>query len=232
MQQWYQCPRCNSPVSYGTQYCNNCGQPLNWQQPQPPPQQPIQTPHYQQQYQQQQQASYYQHSQREHKQKKTSPWLIGFIAVIAIVLLAAGVYWAIDTGSFTTTLNPQESLRQRASEWAAMLTSLPTSNKEQDLKQIESFIEPSSVRSERAREYYEMWTSEVQLWKAVLFSIDDVAISPDGKYGTVRVSQVVEWIGEEVLGIKAGERKTITQITNWKLIDKTWYRTIEAVEIK
>jgi TM2 domain-containing membrane protein YozV len=59
MQQWYQCPRCNSPVSYGTQYCNNCGQPLNWQQPQPPPQQPIQTPHYQQQYQPpQQQTSY------------------------------------------------------------------------------------------------------------------------------------------------------------------------------
>ena len=62
MQQWYQCPRCNSPASYGTQFCNNCGQPLTWQQqPQPPPQQPVQTPHYQQQYQQpqyQQQAGY------------------------------------------------------------------------------------------------------------------------------------------------------------------------------
>lgn len=59
MQQWYQCPRCNSPVSYGAQFCGSCGQPLNWQQPQPPPQQPAQTPYYQQQYQPpQQQASY------------------------------------------------------------------------------------------------------------------------------------------------------------------------------
>jgi len=67
MQQWYQCPKCNSPVSYGAQFCNNCSQPLTWQQSQPPPQQPVQTPHYQQQYQQPQQP----YQQPEPPKKKT-----------------------------------------------------------------------------------------------------------------------------------------------------------------
>jgi hypothetical protein len=49
MQQWYQCPRCGAQLSYGAQFCVNCGQPLNWQQPQPPQQQYQQTPQYQQQ---------------------------------------------------------------------------------------------------------------------------------------------------------------------------------------
>ncbi len=39
MQQWYQCPYCSSPVSYGCGFCTNCGNKLNWpsqQQAQPP----------------------------------------------------------------------------------------------------------------------------------------------------------------------------------------------------
>lgn len=32
MQQGYKCPRCNSPINYGAQSCNNCGQPFNWKE--------------------------------------------------------------------------------------------------------------------------------------------------------------------------------------------------------
>lgn len=37
MQQWYQCPRCGSPVAFGVRFCGNCGTELNWpmQQTQP-----------------------------------------------------------------------------------------------------------------------------------------------------------------------------------------------------
>jgi hypothetical protein len=79
MQQWYQCPRCGAQLSYGAQFCVNCGQPLNWQQPQPPPQQPTQTPHYQQQYQPQQQTSYSQQDAVSPKSRLATTLLAFFL---------------------------------------------------------------------------------------------------------------------------------------------------------
>jgi len=53
MQQQYKCPKCSSPITYGAQSCNNCGQPFTWQhQPKLPPQTPQQTPQYQSEAQQ------------------------------------------------------------------------------------------------------------------------------------------------------------------------------------
>lgn len=85
MQQTYCCPRCNGPVSYGAQFCNQCGQPLNWQ-PQPPPQQPVQTPQYQQQYQQPQQTPQYQ-QQVGYSQQYAMP-ILSPKSRLAVTLLA------------------------------------------------------------------------------------------------------------------------------------------------
>ena len=31
MQQWYQCPRCGTPVAFGARFCGSCGIQMNWQ---------------------------------------------------------------------------------------------------------------------------------------------------------------------------------------------------------
>jgi len=64
MQQWYQCPKCGAPVTFGVKFCGNCGVQLNWptQQTQPPPvyQQPAN-------YQQQVQLTPSYHQQQQYK---------------------------------------------------------------------------------------------------------------------------------------------------------------------
>ncbi len=95
MQQWYQCPRCNAPVSYGAQFCNNCGQPLTWQQQQqPPPQQPVQTPNYQQPGQSQPwdgRAYQQHHEETKHNGKAAASMVLGIIGLVAWFIPLFGV---------------------------------------------------------------------------------------------------------------------------------------------
>jgi len=152
-------------------------------------------------------------------------WTKVIVVGILVMVVATGLLTACGKDS-------QASLRERAVQWSALLESLPTGDEEQDVKHIESFLEPSTVRTERAREYYKNWTQTTIPAKTVQSSVDDVSISSDGKSGTVRITDVLEWQGEEILGMKKGDRSTRTEIINWKLIGKTWYRTMEAAEIK
>ena len=118
MQQMYSCPNCGAPVAFGVKFCTNCSTPLNWpvqQQMQPPPryqrqqvagssQQPGGTRRQGGQGGYQQQGSY-NHRPGQSKQKKTSPWLIGFLGLILVVALAGGAIFAIDTLQQETPLS-------------------------------------------------------------------------------------------------------------------------------
>lgn len=93
-QQMYSCPICHQPVLYGVQFCSSCRTPLNW------PTQPVQPPPI---YEQRQQNATYQHTQLEKPPKKTSPWLIGFLALIGVIILIGGGIFAFDRFSQGTS---------------------------------------------------------------------------------------------------------------------------------
>lgn len=85
MQQTYSCPNCGAQVAFGARFCTSCGTPLNWptqQQTQPPPvyQQPQQPIHG--------------YRQERPEQKKTSPWLMGCLASVGIVVVIGGLILA------------------------------------------------------------------------------------------------------------------------------------------
>jgi len=146
--------------------------------------------------------------------------------ILGILVIVVGTGTLVACGK-----NPQESLRERATEWSTLIGSLPTGDEQEDVKHIESFLEPSAARNDRAKEFYIDWTEESP-WKVVVCSVDDVSIDPTKVYGTVRITVVAEWTGSEMLGVETGDRVTQTQVTKWKLVDKVWYRTMEVAEIK
>ncbi len=150
--------------------------------------------------------------------KRWIPILILVVLVFGLILVGCGK-------------SPEESLRERATQWSAMLPTLQMSSEEQAVKQIEGFLEPSAARTDRAKEYYIDWGAE-SLWKTVVSSVDDVSIDSDKVHGTVRMTVVAEWTGTETLGVKTGDRVTQTQVIKWKLIDNVWYRTLESAERK
>ena len=107
MQQWYQCPKCGAPVTFGARFCISCGTQMNWptqQQAQPPPtyqqQQPGQGGGYQQQ------AGYGQIVEKPER-KKMSPWLMGCLGVLGFIILVGGILFAVSMGSQET---PSSSL--------------------------------------------------------------------------------------------------------------------------
>ncbi|MBM3142970.1 MAG: zinc ribbon domain-containing protein [Chloroflexi bacterium] len=120
MQQWYQCPRCGAPVAFGARFCGNCGTQLNWpaqQQTQPPPV-----------YQEQQRQGYYRYGQQIPEPRKTNPLLIGFVALMAIVLLVAGgvfVFDRLSQGTLSTTPPPSGTSPQEGDKEELSLKSIP-----------------------------------------------------------------------------------------------------------
>lgn len=86
----YSCPNCNAPVAFGVRFCTNCGTPLNWPS-QPQMQRP---PAYQQQPQQWQHG----YGEQRPERKKTSPWLIGFLGLLGVMVLFAALVYVFDTG--------------------------------------------------------------------------------------------------------------------------------------
>jgi len=93
-QQMYSCPVCHQPVAYGVQFCGSCRTPLNW------PTQQVQPPSA---YEQRQQGATYQDARFEKSPKKTSPWIIGFLALIGIAILIGGGIFAFDRFSQGTS---------------------------------------------------------------------------------------------------------------------------------
>jgi hypothetical protein len=85
MQQWYQCPNCGAQVASGMRFCGTCGMQLNW------PTQLTPLPSVYQQFQQPRRES-----------KKTSPSLIGCLALIAIMFLVGGAIYALQGPSSIT----------------------------------------------------------------------------------------------------------------------------------
>jgi len=120
MQHWYQCPYCGNNVAYGQPGCSRCGNKLQWQQPQPPPQ-PVQpshyqsTPQYQQQYQKPDQApqQFQQHPPRfpqEPEKPKSNTGKIVFGIIAGGLLLCIGsCAICINSGSKSSTSNPSQT---------------------------------------------------------------------------------------------------------------------------
>jgi len=131
-----------------------------------------------------------------------------------------------------TQVDQQEALKQRATQWNTILETLDSNPDSITNQQIESFLEPSAVRSLRAQEFRESRATDVSKQLKTTSSVDDVIISEDGKHGSVRYSMVGEWTGETISGISKGEKRVSTQTTQWILIDGIWYRTSQPAEIK
>jgi hypothetical protein len=129
-------------------------------------------------------------------------------------------------------VDQQEALKQRAIKWNAVLETLKSNPDSVTNQQIESFLEPSAVRSQAAQEFRESRATDVSKQVITISSVDDVIISEDGKHGSVRYSVVEEWTGEDTYGVSKGDKRTSTQITQWILIDGTWYRTSQPAVIK
>ncbi|MDO8282681.1 MAG: hypothetical protein Q7U10_08715 [Thermodesulfovibrionia bacterium] len=118
--------------------------------------------------------------------------------------------------------SPVEELQEKATIWINTLHSL-TGDEQHDVKAIEEFIEPSSVRGERAKEYYIEWTKDTS-YKVIAGSVDEVLVETDGIKGMVRYSMVYE--------DSSGQRQVISQRTKWKMVDGVWYRIIEMPDIR
>jgi len=161
--------------------------------------------------------------------KKLAGIIIGcIIAIIVVVIIFTPIRLP-----FLESPNLEESLRERATEWSNLLTSLRTLdlNEEQAISKIEEFLEPSAARTAKAEEFYMSWAEE-SLWNEVACSVDDVSIDDTKVHGTVRLSVVFEWTGPETIDLQTGDTITATQFINWKLVDKVWYRTMEAADIE
>lgn len=155
--------------------------------------------------------------------------LAGIIIVCIIAIIVAVV---MATHLRLPSSEPlEESLRERATEWYNLLSSLQTVNltEEQAIGEIEGFLEPSDARTARAEEFYTSWTEG---WKVVACSVDDVSITFTKVHGTVRLSIVFEWTGPETQGVQTGDTVAQIQTSSWKLIDEVWYRTMEVGEVE
>jgi flagellar basal body-associated protein FliL len=158
MQQWYQCPRCNSPVSYGAQFCNNCGQPLSWQQPQ-------QTPQHQQQYQQQYQQP------EPPKKKKTNVWLIGCLGLIVLAALIGGIVLATSSGTPASAPTTTEKPTITATEKAYALTIVDqTTTMSKALTELHDLLQNYQLGNDE-------WTINVATQLAIIRMVYDDAMT-------------------------------------------------------
>lgn len=159
--------------------------------------------------------------------------LTGIIVGCIIAIIVVVIIFTPLRLPFLESPNLEESLRERATEWSNLLTSLRTLDltEEQAIREIEGFLEPSAARTARTQEFYTSWAEE-SLWKELACSVDDVSIDDTKVHGTVRLSVVFEWTGPEMLGVQTGDIVTKTEFLSWKLVDKVWYRTMEAAEIE
>lgn len=150
--------------------------------------------------------------------------------VAIIVVCVAAVVATMVLVLPGATMSPEEALAQRVNEWGDLLSSVHIMNEEQALQRIESFLEPSAVRSTKAREFYTAWADKSD-WEEVSSSVDDVSIDSTGLRATVRLTRLLEWVGEDLFFARPGDRVIQTQTLKWRLIDRTWHRTMEPAEI-
>jgi hypothetical protein len=159
--------------------------------------------------------------------KKLAGIIVACVVVIAVAVVVA-THLPLPTSE---SPDIEESLRERATEWNDLLSSLRAVNvtPEQAVVEIEGFLEPSENRTTTAQTYYWFWTGG---WVETAWSIDDVSIDAANATGTVRTSVEFEWTGNETQGVKTGDIIAQNQTTSWKLIGEEWYRTMAAGEVE
>ncbi len=128
------------------------------------------------------------------------------------------------------TMSPEAALAQRVTQWVDLLSSVHMLSEEQALQEIESFLEPSAARPAKAREFYTAWADKGD-WEEISSSVDEVSVDSTGLRATVRLTRLLEWLGEDIVLVGPGDRVIQTQVLKWRLIDKIWYRTMEPAEI-
>jgi len=128
-QQGYKCPKCNSPITYGAQFCSNCGQRFIWkQQTQPqPPQSPPQEPTLQQLAQtpqSQQQTKTFSQYEFEHSNANWFKRHLNWTLLITVIVTY------IPT---MMTFAPVESTRLGRSIWGMLIQSINPSISDETL---------------------------------------------------------------------------------------------------
>jgi len=118
----------------------------------------------------------------------------------------------------------EASLEQRAKTWVELLGSIHAISKEQAIQRISDFIEPSAATQIRAEEYYADWMNTNRHWQTVAASVDEVTVNSTDGVGKVRITAVA-------VNTEDGKKKTVSQDTKWKLVNKKWYRTIVRAQI-
>ena len=87
--------------------------------------------------------------------------------------------------------NQEEALARRATAWAELLMRIDSLSKDQAVRDLAEFLEPSAGTSARAEEYYTMWTRGETLNKTVAFSVDEVKVGDADGIGNVRYTSIV-----------------------------------------
>jgi len=116
-------------------------------------------------------------------------------------------------------LTKTEQLRKRSEEWIVILAKLQDAkaeDKDKFISQITNYLEPSLARNNIAETYFQSWSDSRAL--QLSSSIADVSLDMGEHFGSVRT--VEEWFDSK------GERVTVTQQTEWVMIDGEWFRTI------
>lgn len=157
--------------------------------------------------------------------KETVPW-----AAAGQVTVALGGSIAKEAGLIPASAvipsygaNPSgDSLRERANAWVHIKYILPQDTDavaDVAINLIASFLEPSAARMQMAKGYFTAWTTRKDP-KELSISVDEITYSSDGTGATVRLGKVVRYAD--------GTTHPCVELTPWRKIDGTWYRTLQG----
>lgn len=113
---------------------------------------------------------------------------------------------------------PEAAVRERALAFGDVIVGLADLTENEARDEVRAFIEPGAERSEQVASYVAESRAGSGKFRAVASSVESVELSPDGDEARVVYSMVARGPdGREIAG---------RQLTEWRLVDGAWYRTL------
>ncbi len=115
--------------------------------------------------------------------------------------------------------NEKNKLHAQATAFGDLLIQIQDMDEYDATEKLEKFIEPSSDQQEKIDQYYSEFSATSEKLSIISQSIEDIFIYPNKINADVTYHIVAE--------LPNGKKIPTKQITQWKCIDKIWYRTIK-----
>ncbi len=116
------------------------------------------------------------------------------------------------------------ALRQRAESFGSLLVQIQEMTEMEAKLALEEFMEPSITRAARIDQYYREFSATSKKFRIVSQSVTDIKVSSDRANARV----VYRTIAQSPEGAKI----PVEQVTRWKKVGDTWYRTIGEAQKK